>query len=176
MHRHAKTVAICLALAGATASLAWSQPAAAQVSEIRGGPIESVAIVRQPLSNQTNSTVFVDVPGIETVVKAKENTLIVAHVSAESICNGQAQTSCIVRVVAVKQNGRELELLPKRDGDATFDMAGDPDRSARSVERSILVGNAGKYTVKLQYRVNLGTTFFSLAFVSFRIETARGKR
>ncbi|MDR4305306.1 hypothetical protein IHQ68_01545 [Chelatococcus sambhunathii] len=174
-HSNSRTPMALKGMLVALATICVPAVAGAVVTDVQGGPIQSIKILRNPDAASTSSTTFQDVPGGTTNLKIKQdNTLVTVRFSAESQCSGGTPGNwCSVRIVA-ERNGVEEELRPNSGSDFAFDSVesgGDGFWTSASVDRSIVLAK-GKYKIKVQWATTSGSTTFRLDDSSLTIETA----
>ncbi len=174
-HLNSRTPVVMKGLLVALATVCIPAVAGAVVTDVQGGPIQSIKILRNDSSASTTSTTFLDVPGATTTLKVKQDdTLVTVRYSAESQCNGGgAGNWCSLRIVA-ERNGDETELRPASGQDFAFDSVetgGDGFWTSASMDRSIVLPK-GKYKIKLQWSTTSASTTFRLDDSSLTIETA----
>jgi hypothetical protein len=136
-----------------------------------GGTQFRVDVRSEVGASNSNSTVFVDVPGANVVVSVPggTNRLFIARYTAESRCFGGAaapQAWCSLRIIATNiATGASRVFDPNSGLDYAFDTnpPGAPDDlwEGHAMERSVRLP-AGTYRVRLQRAVTNAATFFWL--------------
>jgi hypothetical protein len=167
IRQYFKRASILVALCGAGALAAT----AAYALVVGAGGVEGRIDVRsETVASTSNSTVFVDLPGANTVVTvpAGGSRLITARFAGESQCVGAAaapQGYCSLQIIATAASGASIPFNPASGLDYAFDSnpvgAADDLWEGNAMERSLRL-QSGTYRIRVQRAVSNAATFFRL--------------
>lgn len=165
---------LVLAVIGA-AALLGGNAALAVLTGAAGGVEGRIDTRGETNFSNTNSTVFVDLPGATITVALSQSRLITARFTAESQCSGGAAAVawCSVQIIATNAAGASTQLNPASGLDYAFDSnppgAGDDFWEGNAMERSLRLP-AGTYRIRVQRAVTNAATTFRLDDWHFAVE------
>jgi len=145
-----------------------------------GGADTRVDVRSETTALATSSTIFVDLPGANTVaaVPGGQSRLFIARFAAESACYGAATAPsawCSLQIIATNTaTGASVPFDPASGIDYAFDTnpAGAQDDlwEGHAMERSKRLG-PGTYRIRVQRAVTNAATIFRLDDWHFSVET-----
>jgi hypothetical protein len=163
---------VVLVIGALFASGAFAGTAAAVLASSSGGPQQRIDTRTDDSASSTNSSTFIDVPGmnVDVVVPANQSRLVEAPFYAESRCDGNQTGRCAVRIIATNlANGGSVELGPASGSDYSFDTdtaaAADDGEEGHAMSRSRRLSggaNGVTYRIRVQFAVANANTQFRL--------------
>lgn len=174
--RHWRTALVLAALA----SIPLGSKASLALTESGGGERIRVMTRAETEGTEVRSTTFVNLDGASIPLKVPNNSSrhIIARFAAESNCGGPVEASghnCMVRIVAVRSNGRRIQLDPAEATDFGFDSVqsgtGQDSEESHAIEGSKRLSE-GTYTIRVQVAVSSSAAIFIVDDWHFTVEVS----
>ena len=147
-----RNIIACVASLGAIVLVAESVQAVIAELQTANGTLK---IVQEPEIVATEDTTFVDMPGMTTTIKTKNNGLLVIRFASQVFCSDGAANGCSGFVQVLVDD----VVVPPAEVAPFVNQPGDLGALSLAVDRAVGALTKGTHTVKVQIRTSASDQF-----------------